>query len=541
MKVRFFGPLGRVTGSCALLHDDQLNVRILIDAGLQQGEAEQESWNRGALPFDTKSLTHIVLTHAHIDHCGLLPRIVKAGFRGEVICTPETAALAKLELQDCARIGRDYTCADVAKVRFAPKDVPFGAHFPIARDVFLQFFRTAHILGAVAVRVCWGKRGPNQRSILFSGDLGSNVDTDERFLFLRHRMEPPPSTFAVVESTYGDRKRDDGSESFQGRIDGLRTELASARERGGQTLIASFSMDRLQTLLLDLAYLCARDTDLARTPILVHTPLGEKISRVYAEFVSKKDQCPGGVRPRWLSKSAFRHLGLTRESAAHERALEASIRAVFDPDAERAGPLAGLNPVHRWVRERKTLDQHHIVIASSGMLEGGAALSYLPDLLVNASSTLLLSGYAMPNSVAGRLSQLGGLPLHERQRLAGDCIDLRNGTKVLSSDVRAHIGYVKGYSAHADQKGLLDWLVYEHSEQTCLAARTLFIQHGHDGARAALQRELSSIAPEIRTLCPTPDEATYDLEMAPPESRGELERRIAELEARLAAATKSAN
>jgi metallo-beta-lactamase family protein len=535
MKLEFFGPLGRVTGSSALLSDERLGVRILVDAGIQQGEGEDDRWNRGPLPFDAAALTHIVLTHAHIDHCGLLPRVVKDGFKGAVVCTPETAALARIQLEDSARVSGDYSVDDARRVRFDTRDAAFGTYFPIARDVFLQFFRTAHILGAVAVRFSWGPKGPAQRSIIFSGDLGTNVDGHERFLLLRHRMAPPPSNYAVVESTYGDRERTVPGESFVGRVEGLRRELRSGVGRGGTTLVAVFAMDRLQTMMLDISYVAGLDAEIARTPVFVHAPLGRRISSVYAKFVSAKDICRTGVRSRWLSKAAFSRFGLDPDNIDHERQLEDAIVAVLDPDAKTSSTLPGLPSLHQWIDRTLVPTGPAVVLASSGMLEGGTVVSYLRAVLTDPASTIILAGYAAPTTVAGKLLKIGGLTSADRQRLP-DVVELPDGTSLPSASVRAHITAASGYSGHADQRGIVDWLVHEHEGKRCLAGQAVFIQHGTEAGRDGLRRVLGERAPEVAIVCPTPENATYDLEAPAALSReAELLARIAELEARLCA------
>lgn len=512
MKLQFFGPLGRVTGSCALLSDERLGVRILVDAGMQQGEGDPERWNRRELPFDASSLTHVVLTHAHIDHCGLLPRLFKDGFEGKVLCTPETAALAQIELEDSARVSRAYSVEDARRVRFdARESFGLGGYFSMARDVFLQFFRTSHILGAVSVRISWGPKGADQRSIIFSGDLGTNVEGHERFLFLGHRMAPQPSTYAVVESTYGDRIRAGAIETFEGRTQNLARELRLARERGGTTLIASFAMDRLQSLMLDLAYLAARDAELAATPTFVHAPLGKRISSVYARFVRAKDICKTGVGSRWLSRSAFGRFGLDPESAEDERRLEDAIVAVLDPNAAPTDVVAGLRRAHEWTDRRPYVRGPHVVLASSGMLEGGPVTQYLPDLLADSSSTLLLTGFASPTTVAGQLLALGPLLPSQRERLSGTIV-LPDGSTYSQKHVRARIVVLGGYSGHADQRGLVDWLVHEREGRRCAAGQTIFIQHGDDRARESLRRALLSKAPSARVVMPTIDSSAFDLD-----------------------------
>jgi predicted metal-dependent RNase len=220
------------------------------------------------------------------------------------------------------------------------------------------------------------------------------------------------------------------------------------------------------------------------------------------------------VRPRWLSKSAFEHLGFSPDDPDAERELEDAIVGVLDPNVaptRRRAANEVLRPLHRWVDRREPIAGHHVVLASSGMLEGGPVAAYLGNMLRDASATLLLPGYASPSTLAGELLQVGSLPAAERARLAQN-LALPDGTTMPAAHVRAHIGALRGYSGHADQRGILDWLVHEHKGQRCVAGETIFIQHGNDTARHALRDALKERAPEATVVCPTPACADFDLD-----------------------------
>ncbi|MES2280106.1 MAG: MBL fold metallo-hydrolase [Pseudomonadota bacterium] len=165
MEVRFLGPLGVVTGSCTWMRDMDRDWSFLVDCGLQQGERTQEEWNQCDWPFDPATLKFVVLTHAHTDHCGLLPVLYQRGFTGPVYCTKETAGLAKALLLDSTGHTDLYTEADVARVQWKEPGAhkPLGEILPVDQDLFLRFFRSGHIVGAVSVAVLWGSPGGYRR------------------------------------------------------------------------------------------------------------------------------------------------------------------------------------------------------------------------------------------------------------------------------------------------------------------------------------------------------------------------------------------
>jgi metallo-beta-lactamase family protein len=214
MQINFLGPIDRVAGSCYWLKDEKLDVEFLVDCGIKQGGAREENneWNRGkAFPFDPAGLDFVVLTHAHIDHCGMVPYLYKEGFDGPVHCTVETARLAKLMLRDSA--SRDETPFDRSDVNLVHWDTaletshgPFNHPFPVAEDVFVDFCRNGHILGSVSASIKWGPpKTEEQKSIRFSGDIGPSLEDEPLHPFLRFRMRDFQADYVVMESTYGDR------------------------------------------------------------------------------------------------------------------------------------------------------------------------------------------------------------------------------------------------------------------------------------------------------------------------------------------------
>jgi len=165
MEIRFLGPLGKVTGSCAWMRDLSRGWSFLIDCGMQQGEHTSATWNRcEEWPFEPSELQFIVLTHAHVDHSGLIAALDKRGFRGSVYCTAETRDIAKLLLLDSATCrNAGHTPEDVAKINWhvPGNETKLGGYHPVDDDLWIRFFRSGHIIGATSVTIAWGRARPN--------------------------------------------------------------------------------------------------------------------------------------------------------------------------------------------------------------------------------------------------------------------------------------------------------------------------------------------------------------------------------------------
>ena len=190
MKVKFIGAIQRVTGSCSWLK--HLDIEFLVDCGMIQGEAHDDYENNKEFPFKSRNIKFVLLTHAHIDHCGLIPKLYRDGFSGKVYCTRATAKLARQVLLDASRISPIYSENDVKRVRFKYIDelpgFKWGRLLPIDRDLFVNVFRSAHILGAVSIGISWSKE--NGKSILFSGDIGNNTRVDAPQPLIKYRHDP---------------------------------------------------------------------------------------------------------------------------------------------------------------------------------------------------------------------------------------------------------------------------------------------------------------------------------------------------------------
>lgn len=258
MKIKFVGAVGgSVTGSCTLFHYPRTRTQFLVDCGAVQGEGNFESANGSALPFDASDISFVLLTHAHLDHCGLLPKLYQQGFKGEVFCTEATAKLAKLSLMDGAKYPNSaFSKDDVDRIRFQPIEARLGKSMwiGVGQDLSCTFKRTAHIVGSSSITIQWQSDDGERRYLVMSGDLGNNVKGNLYQSLLAHRK----GVFAypdaiVVESTYGNRVREPAHQSFDARIEAWRHLIQSeVMDKKAILVVPAFALQRTQEVLLDL-------------------------------------------------------------------------------------------------------------------------------------------------------------------------------------------------------------------------------------------------------------------------------------------------
>ena len=444
MEIIFAGAAREVTGSCHLLHIN--GHTIALDCGLFQGRrAEVASKNR-ELPVDVGVLDAVVLSHAHIDHCGRLPFLNKSGFRKTIWATPATRDLCAIMLMDSAHIqekdaehlarrGKEcieplYDQRDAAQTIGQMNAVPYDRSFTVVPGVEAMFYDAGHILGSASV-VLDLTEGATTRRLVFSGDIG------RRGLAIIRDPHPPVGADAIImESTYGNRDH--------ASVDGARVRLGTiVREtaaRGGRILIPSFAVGRTQELVYDLHAL-ARSGDIPRIPIFIDSPLATDATAVFE-----------------LHPDTF---DLTED-------LIQQVQTLFRFDL-----------VHftRDVSESKALNSMHgpmVIIAASGMAESGRILHHLTHGASDPRNTILIVGFQAEHTLGRRIV--------EKQpviRVYGEEIPLRAQVEVLN-----------GYSAHADRQGLLHWAQSVRGE----ARNTppVYLVHGEADAQDAFAKMLLS-------------------------------------------------
>lgn len=435
VSLKFLGAARTVTGSKYLLDTGQ--ARVLIDAGLFQGLKELRELNWRDLPIPASSIDAIVLTHAHLDHVGYLPRVVMQGFKGRVFCTAGTKDLCRIVLPDAGRIQEEdaananrhgfskhqpalplYTEADAFRAVSLLQPVGYERPMPVATGIEVDFIAAGHLLGSAYARV-----KVNGTTILFGGDLGRY---DRPVL-------PDPVTvenadYLLVESTYGDRlhEADDDGER-------LASVIRATAERGGKLIIPAFAIGRVEELL----YWIGRLEEQKRIPILpvfLDSPMALEALARYTERVNELD--PELQPEKGDDKAPY-------DEAAHEaqpkrRAQAERERRVCTFCTARFRAIESSNESKQLTESRMPA----VVISSSGMATGGRVLHHLKDALPDPRNTVLLVGF---QAVGTRGRQL---------------LDGFKSVKIHGQDipVRAHIDRVESMSAHADSGEILRWL-----------------------------------------------------------------------------------
>ena len=429
----FLGAAGTVTGSKYLLNLD--GRRILVDAGLYQGEKQWRMQNWAGLPVDPASITDVLLTHAHTDHSAYLPALVKHGFRGPIWCTEATIRLAEIILRDSGRLQeqatRDavaggyskhenpqalYTSADVEATLPLFRAVGFDEDVDLG-GVVARWVRAGHILGSASVHVRFG-----ERSVLFSGDLGRHDHP-----ILKGRKTPPGADIVLCESTYGDREHLEpklAHEPFAAAI-------SRTVERGGQVVVPAFAIDRTETVLHALVQL-TRAGRIPRVPVVVDGPMSIAALAVYAD------------------------------TSLGELDEDITLADFTDLDLSEA----------REGRDSKKLNRRTepmIIISSSGMAEGGRVLYHLQRLLPDPRNTVVLTGF-QAEGTRGRALEEGARSVKI------------NGRYV---PVKAEIVRDHEFSVHGDASDLLDWLRALDREP-----EAVFVTHGEPTAAATFARRI---------------------------------------------------
>lgn len=550
MEICFVGPLGKVTGSCTWMRDESRGWSFLVDCGMQQGERSAKEWNSCEdWPFQVADLQFVLLTHAHIDHSGLIPVLYKQGFKGPIYCTEETQKIAELLLRDAARFPETpYSEKDLELIKWRTPggSTKFGIYHPVDQDLFIRFFRSGHIVGSVSISIHWGPKGDDQKSIVFSGDVGPGSEDGEVLPFLRFPLHPKPGNFAVLESTYGSVVREKSERSPSERRAQLKMLLDKILESGGTLALPAFSVGRTQDLLFDIHYLVAEDEErYGAIKYLIDSPTSEKVNAVTLEAIKKTQLNPstGKSRPLWMGKQVFRELGLDKNNREHfDFALDifSMTFGKIDRSAFRGrfgNSVAGAwRPLFKRVKDRarkiQEEDGPRVILMSSGTGDGGACASWLPALIQSERNIVALTGYCAATTVGGQLLTLMRSPIDQRKLHTGEIVWKNlDGSRSLSlpiSLVRAQITCLKGYSAHGDQTDLVNWLFENHrGSLRQVLGRTVFLQHGEDRARDALQAALHERADEwgldLNVVKPRDPARWFDLDMDPVHSGGDLD------------------
>jgi len=441
--VTFWGAAGTVTGSKYLI--DNNHKRVLIDCGLFQGPRALRDRNWADAPFPPKSVDAVLLTHAHIDHTGYLPRFVKQGFRGPVYCSRGTAELLRILLPDSARLQEeeaDYrnrhkvTRHNPALPLYTEEDAETalgllqvvkndGQPFKVVKGISAEFRIAGHILGSSQVLVLI-ETDQGVRRVLFSGDLGKYDQP-----IIRDPVAPPACEYLVVESTYGDRTHDPEEPKTA-----LERIIKNAAEHNSEILIPAFAVGRAQEVL----YLIRELEDEKRVPILpviLDSPMASKATKVYANRREEHDE-------EYVTASAGNANPLQTHSMTTSTSREDSKRLNKEPGAR-------------------------VIISASGMMTGGRVLHHALRVLPDANATIVFVGYQAAGTLGRRVA------------------DGEKEVKVLGQWVPVRCQSVKigGFSAHADWQEVIRWL-----QDLPAPPRRVFVTHGEIGSATAMAEHI---------------------------------------------------
>jgi metallo-beta-lactamase family protein len=442
-KITFCTGVGTVTGANFLFESAE-GTRILIDCGLVQGEKVAMEENTAKFPYDLSSITALFITHAHLDHVGRIPKLVKDGYKGPIYSTPETKALAELVLRDAVGILHIeskqegtvplYEMSDVEAVLPLWKTIPYHQEFKLNNDASIYLKDAGHILGSSMIEVRSGGK-----KILFTGDLGNSPAP-----LLRDSEAVEDVDYMVMESVYGDRNH----ESKEGRLNKFQQIIKETISRGGTLVIPAFAIDRTQVLLFELNNL-VEQKKIPSVPVFVDSPLAIKATDVYKASTNLFNDRAQQQIKNGDNLFAFPHLEYT---------LSANIS-----------------------REIEKIKGPKIILAGSGMSVGGRIVNHEAHYLSDPNSTILLVGYQTNGSLGRHLAD-GAKKVH----IHGELVK-----------VKAHIETLYGYSAHKDGDHLVQFVSTGTDK-----LKQVFVVMGEPGASMHLAQRIND---ELRVKAIVPE------------------------------------
>lgn len=447
MKIQFCGASTGVTGACHLVTTE--NHKILLDCGQFQGGKTQDAMNYEEFPFNPAEIDYLILSHAHIDHCGRIPLLVKRGFSGQIYCTDATADLLDVMLKDSGyihekeaeqknrkneRAGRAlveplYTYNDAIDALKFVKPVLYDQLIELNEEMKIVFNDAGHILGS-AITELWVTEGENVSKIVYSGDLGVMNRP-----ILRNPTIIKKADYVIMETTYGNRLHPENSMDVKKLLDIIRKTAA----RGGTTVIPSFAVGRTQELIYELNRVYDSDNeyrkDFENLMVYVDSPMATTATEVFKRNAQVFDDETKEYITRGDNPLDFKNLKFTRTS-------EESM----------------------WLNSNQ---EPKLIISASGMCEAGRIRHHLKHNLWNSKSSIIFVGYQAEGTL-GRLL-INGI---KEVTLFGEKIQ-----------VNAQIHNLEGFSGHADRDGLMDWLKGFRKEP-----KHIFLVHGEPEAKEAFAK-----------------------------------------------------
>ncbi len=446
MKIKFCGAVSSVTGSCHLLTTEYHNV--LLDCGLYQGGKTLEELNEEPFPFEPSEIECVVLSHAHVDHCGRLPLLVKQGFSGPIYCTDATADLLHVMLPDCAhiqeketewanrkaeRLGKPlseplYTQEDAQNALMLVQPILYDQLFQINDQIRAVFNDAGHILGS-AITELWVEEGEKTTKLVYTGDIG----VEDRPI-LRDPVKIKKADFVIMESTYGDRLHESNESSLRELI----KIIIATIKRGGNVIIPSFAVGRTQELIYELnRFYEANDTYqqiLSKVQVYIDSPMAISTTQIFRRNAQVFD--------------------------------EETKRYIMEGDNPLDFPNLRFSRTSQDSMALNSDEKPKIIIAASGMCNAGRICHHLKHNLWNPNNSIVFVGYQANGTLGRRI-------------LDGEKEVMVLGEKI---NVRAQIHRLEGFSGHADRDGLMAWV-----QGLVKAPQNIFLVHGEDDSKEALE------------------------------------------------------
>lgn len=453
IEIKLFGAAKEVTGSCYSIVTG--NEKILVDCGMFQGSKDLQRMNYDIFGFKPNQYDALLLTHAHLDHCGRIPKLVKEGFRGKIYCTDATRDLAFVILMDAAKIAAQdtehenkrrassgqpkrkpiYNENDVKAAMKLFKVIEYGESFRVTKNVKAQYYDAGHIIGAASIQV-EVTEGKKSTVLAFSGDLGQ-----EHAIIVKDIEPIKNADYVFIESTYGDRLHP----PLEERENELLRIITDARNRGGKLMIPSFAVERAQEMLYSIAQFIEKE-EIQKTTVYLDSPMAAKATQVFADYPKYYNSEILATMKQGANPFSFPGLVIT-ESVDESKAIN----------------------------EVKSC----IVIAGNGMCSAGRIKHHIRNGISNPKNTLLFIGYQAQGTL-GYWIKKGEKSI----KLLGEQLP-----------VNAKIESIDGFSAHADYTGLLKWI-----KNYTPKPKKVFIVHGEEEQSKAFAKRVENLG--IKTYIP---------------------------------------
>jgi metallo-beta-lactamase family protein len=472
MKIKFFGAAKCVTGSCFMV--ESKDTKFIVDCGMRQGADVKKVVGNGEFPFNPSEVDFAILTHAHIDHSGYIPLLVKKGFEGEIITTSATSELCSIMLPDSGHIqemdvlwknkkrlrkGKKpleplYSVEDAYASLKHFKGVEYGDMTQIGENVRIRFRDAGHVLGSSSVEI-WVSEDGSEEKMVFSGDIGNNDKP-----IIKDPTYFDEADYVIMESTYGNRFHRETKDP----ADQLRFAFRDAIKRGGNVVIPAFAVGRTQETLYDISKFLEDGSvpGLEKMPVYIDSPLGIKATNIFEKcYLNYYDKEALALRDEGIDFFSFSTLNVAQS-----------------PDESKAINF---------------LEKPAIIISSSGMCDAGRIKHHLKHNLWKENATIIFVGY----QAVGTLG---------RSILDGAKSVKIFGERIL---VKAKIQRIEGFSGHADKAGLLKWI-----EEFDVKPKKVFIAHGEEQVAMGFGQELKEMGynievPSLGEVYDTKDKASY--------------------------------